>query len=145
MVCRIAQEERIMTNLHEGQHFVDTAHMFTMQDLLDIHSGVLTEYLSSKLTFYSKITPPAVFSAWLRVLSVRSVWIGAPIRTPSSHSTSWLMSVWTVKMCITATVSDLARCVRDVPVKKRKKEIFALSLPVVLIDSAKDKKYNSLL
>jgi len=54
MVCRIAQEERILTNLHERQHFVDNAHMFTLQDLLDIDSGVLTDYLTSKLTLFKE-------------------------------------------------------------------------------------------
>jgi len=52
MVCRIAQEERILTQLHERQHFVDTAHMYSLQDLLDINNGVLVEYLNSRLSIF---------------------------------------------------------------------------------------------
>jgi len=51
-VCRIAQEERILTQLRDRQHFVDSAHMYSLQDLLDLDSGSLTEYLEDKLTVF---------------------------------------------------------------------------------------------
>jgi len=57
IVCRIAQEEKILTQLHERPHFVDSAHMFSLQDLVDINTGSLTEYLATKLaSFQSHIT-----------------------------------------------------------------------------------------
>merc|ERR1712211_80697 len=46
-VCRIAQEERLLTKLKDRQHFVEGADMYSFQDLLDIHSGVLATYLTS--------------------------------------------------------------------------------------------------
>lgn len=52
VVCRIAQDERILTQLRDKQHFVDNTCMFTFQDLLDINTGSLSDYLSSKLTFF---------------------------------------------------------------------------------------------
>jgi len=52
VVCRIAQEERLLTQLHEKQHFVDTAHMYSLQDLMDIDSGSLTQYLEAKLAIF---------------------------------------------------------------------------------------------
>eukprot|EP00092_Neocalanus_flemingeri_P038212 GFUD01041593.1.p1 GENE.GFUD01041593.1~~GFUD01041593.1.p1 ORF type:complete len:419 (+),score=138.92 GFUD01041593.1:400-1656(+) len=57
MVCRIAQEERVLTQLQDRQHFVDSAHMYSLQDLLDINTGSLSEYLTAKLAaFQSHIT-----------------------------------------------------------------------------------------
>lgn len=47
-VCRIAGEERLLTLLLDRHHFVDNAVMFTIQDLLDINSGVLLSYLEAK-------------------------------------------------------------------------------------------------
>jgi len=49
VVCRIAQEERILMNLHEKQHFVDNSFMFSFKDLQELNAGVLTTYLTSKL------------------------------------------------------------------------------------------------
>jgi len=46
-VCRIAQEDRLLTKLKDRQHFVEGADMYSFQDLLDIHSGVLATYLTS--------------------------------------------------------------------------------------------------
>ena len=48
MVCRIAGEERILTQLQERQHCVDNSHMFTLQDLMDVQTGVLISYLETK-------------------------------------------------------------------------------------------------
>ena len=47
MVCRIAGEERLLTVLQDRQHFVDNSEMFSYQDLLDINSGVLQNYLET--------------------------------------------------------------------------------------------------
>ena len=44
---RIAQEDRLLTKLKDRQHFVEGADMYSFQDLLDIHSGVLATYLTS--------------------------------------------------------------------------------------------------
>lgn len=44
--CRAAQEARMLRQLEERQHFVDNAHMFSLQDLIDVNSGVLVEYLT---------------------------------------------------------------------------------------------------
>jgi len=56
-VCRIAGEElRLLTQLQDRQHFVDSAEMFSLQDLMDINTGVLAQYLTNKLeTFKSHI------------------------------------------------------------------------------------------
>ena len=58
LVCRIAGEEkRLLTLLQDRQHFVDSPHMFSLQDMIDINSGVLSQYLQSKLdTFKQHIT-----------------------------------------------------------------------------------------
>jgi len=56
MVCRLAGEERLLTLLHDRQHFVDSAEMFSFRDLIDINSGVLNTYLKTKLdTFKTHI------------------------------------------------------------------------------------------
>ena len=50
LVCRIAGEEkRLLTLLQDRQHFVDSPHMFSLQDMIDINSGVLSQYLQTKL------------------------------------------------------------------------------------------------
>lgn len=55
-VCRLARQEKLLTKLRDRQHFVDNAHMFSFQDLKDLHSGQLSSYLSSILvTFRSHI------------------------------------------------------------------------------------------
>ncbi|XP_042209721.1 differentially expressed in FDCP 8 homolog isoform X2 [Homarus americanus] len=43
--CRTAQESRMLRQLEERQHFVENAFMFSLQDLVDVNSGVLVEYL----------------------------------------------------------------------------------------------------
>ncbi|XP_068219744.1 differentially expressed in FDCP 8 homolog isoform X3 [Palaemon carinicauda] len=43
--CRSAQESRMLRQLEERQHFVENAHMYSLQDLIDTNSGQLVEYL----------------------------------------------------------------------------------------------------
>ncbi|KAG7153278.1 Differentially expressed in FDCP 8-like [Homarus americanus] len=38
--CRTAQESRMLRQLEERQHFVENAFMFSLQDLVDVNSGV---------------------------------------------------------------------------------------------------------
>lgn len=52
VVCRLAQEEKLLTRLKGRQHFVEGAHMYSFQDLQDLKSGVLSSYLSSILSAY---------------------------------------------------------------------------------------------
>merc|ERR1712242_267051 len=47
--CRIAGEERLLTQLQDRQHFVDSAEMFSFRDLVDIHTRVLQTYLQAKI------------------------------------------------------------------------------------------------
>ena len=51
-VCRIAGEERLLTLLQDRQHFVDSPRMFSLQDMIDLNSGVLAQYLQSKLDVF---------------------------------------------------------------------------------------------
>ena len=44
--CRIAQEEKLLRQLNDRQHFVDNFNMYSLQDLIDINSGYLLEYLN---------------------------------------------------------------------------------------------------
>jgi len=50
MVCRIAGEKKLLTLLQDRQHFVDSSEMFSLQDLIDINSGVLLSYLETKFS-----------------------------------------------------------------------------------------------
>ncbi|XP_076044585.1 differentially expressed in FDCP 8 homolog isoform X1 [Oratosquilla oratoria] len=43
--CRTAQENRMLIHLEKRQHFVENAYMYSLQDLIDIHTGVLLQYL----------------------------------------------------------------------------------------------------
>ncbi|KAK7085900.1 Differentially expressed in FDCP 8 [Halocaridina rubra] len=44
-MCRSAQESRMLRQLEERQHFIETAYMYSLQDLLDVNSGYLVNYL----------------------------------------------------------------------------------------------------
>lgn len=44
-VCRIALEEKILLNLVSRQHFVDGPNLYSIQDLIDINSGLLLPFL----------------------------------------------------------------------------------------------------
>lgn len=43
--CRSAQESRMLRQLEERQHFVENAHMYSIQDLIDVEAGVLVAFL----------------------------------------------------------------------------------------------------
>ncbi|XP_045625788.1 differentially expressed in FDCP 8 isoform X2 [Procambarus clarkii] len=51
--CRTAQESRMLRQLEERQHFVENAHMYSLQDLVDVNSGVLVEYLKKVHSSFS--------------------------------------------------------------------------------------------
>ena len=44
-VCRIALEEKILLHLVSRQHFVDGPNLYSIQDLIDINSGLLLPFL----------------------------------------------------------------------------------------------------
>eukprot|EP00111_Clytia_hemisphaerica_P023769 TCONS_00070039-protein len=52
--CRIATEERMLLQVQNRQHFVENSDIYSLQDLLDIHSNVLFEELSKKLEVFRK-------------------------------------------------------------------------------------------
>ncbi|XP_071538102.1 differentially expressed in FDCP 8 isoform X3 [Panulirus ornatus] len=55
--CRTAQESRMLRQLEERQHFVENAQMYSLQDLVDVNSGVLVDYLKkihSSFSFHIK-------------------------------------------------------------------------------------------
>lgn len=52
VVCRLAQEERLLTRLKDRQHFVEGAEMYSFRDLQDLKNGVLTAYLTSILAVF---------------------------------------------------------------------------------------------
>lgn len=52
VVCRMAQEERLLTHLKDRQHFVEGPDMYSLQDLVDLEGGQLTSYLSSVLDIF---------------------------------------------------------------------------------------------
>ena len=57
VVCRLAQEQRLLTQLQDRQHFVENSTMFSFQDLLDLQNGVLHQYLQARLdTFLTHIS-----------------------------------------------------------------------------------------
>lgn len=45
-VCRIASEEKLLLHLISRQHFVDSSHLYSLQDLMDVKSGALTNFLN---------------------------------------------------------------------------------------------------
>ncbi len=44
-VCRIAQEEKLLLHLVSRQHFVDHANLYSINDLVDIKTGMLLSFL----------------------------------------------------------------------------------------------------
>ena len=44
-LCRIALEEKILLHLVSRQHFVDGPNLYSIQDLVDINSGLLLPFL----------------------------------------------------------------------------------------------------
>jgi len=54
VVCRLAQEEKILTKLKERQHFVEGPEMYSLQDLVDLESGQLASYLAATLAAFQE-------------------------------------------------------------------------------------------
>ena len=52
-VCRIASEEKILLNLVSRQHFVDGSTLYSMQDLVDVKTGILLPYLQRITAVFS--------------------------------------------------------------------------------------------
>jgi len=52
--CRIAIEEKLLLMLTERQHFVENAHLYTMQDLVSVNNGKLLEELSRITAAFGK-------------------------------------------------------------------------------------------
>lgn len=48
-VCRVAAQFKLLRKLEERQHFVDTEHHYSLQDLIDVESGVLGTWLGQVL------------------------------------------------------------------------------------------------
>ena len=45
--CKAALKSKLLLQLSPRQHFVDSAEIYSIQDLCDIHSGVLFEFLNT--------------------------------------------------------------------------------------------------
>ena len=54
MQCRKAMKEMLFLKLRDHQHFIDSSKLYTVQDLHDIHNGVLLPELEKVLTDYKK-------------------------------------------------------------------------------------------
>ena len=54
VVCRIAAEKKLLLHLSDRQHFVDGAAYYSMQDLMDIESGALVDYLHAKTELFAE-------------------------------------------------------------------------------------------
>jgi hypothetical protein len=52
--CRSAIESRLLWQLQERQHFVENVDSFSLQDLIDINSGDLLEYLEKVQAVFIK-------------------------------------------------------------------------------------------
>ncbi|PSN44573.1 Differentially expressed in FDCP 8 [Blattella germanica] len=52
--CKSAIESRLLWQLQERQHFVENADSFSLQDLIDINSGELQEYLEKVQAIFIK-------------------------------------------------------------------------------------------
>jgi len=50
VVCRLAQEEKLLRKLDGRQHFVESSAMYSLQDLLYLHSGSLGTFLGVLLS-----------------------------------------------------------------------------------------------
>eukprot|EP00096_Caligus_rogercresseyi_P010006 TRINITY_DN3514_c0_g1_i3.p1 TRINITY_DN3514_c0_g1~~TRINITY_DN3514_c0_g1_i3.p1 ORF type:complete len:314 (+),score=51.93 TRINITY_DN3514_c0_g1_i3:1452-2393(+) len=53
-VCRFASEEKLLLELADRQHFVDSVDHYSLEDLLDTHSGELLKYLERNYTKFSE-------------------------------------------------------------------------------------------
>ena len=51
--CRAATDAKLLLRLSSRQHFVDSPHLYSIQDLIDIHEGVLMPQLQTVYDEYS--------------------------------------------------------------------------------------------
>ncbi|GFS98308.1 differentially expressed in FDCP 8 homolog [Trichonephila clavipes] len=57
LTCHTALEEKLLLQLKDRQHFVESADMYSLQDLIDVTSGVLLSYLEKiHASFVAHIT-----------------------------------------------------------------------------------------
>lgn len=67
----------MLRQLEERQHFVDSAHMFSLQDLIDVNNGILVEYLTKVHTSFAShiknecLVSCAVLCVGISVLAIR--------------------------------------------------------------------------
>jgi len=54
LVCKAAKESKLLLQLQDKQHFVDNCDMYSLQDLEDVHSGQLIEYLTAVHALFAK-------------------------------------------------------------------------------------------
>ncbi|KAJ9591305.1 hypothetical protein L9F63_002155, partial [Diploptera punctata] len=52
--CKSAVENRLLWQLQEKQHFVENVDSYSLQDLIDINSGELLEYLEKVQALFIK-------------------------------------------------------------------------------------------
>ena len=53
-VCRLASDEKLLLHLVSRQHFVDGPHLYSIQDLMDVHSGSLLPFLQRINSIFEK-------------------------------------------------------------------------------------------
>lgn len=46
-VCRLSQSSHLLWKLGDRHHLIDTTHMYSLQDLVDIHGGELPSFLQT--------------------------------------------------------------------------------------------------
>uniref|UniRef100_T1JKT5 Phorbol-ester/DAG-type domain-containing protein n=1 Tax=Strigamia maritima TaxID=126957 RepID=T1JKT5_STRMM len=54
LACKHALKNKLLMMLSERQHFVDNADVYSMQDLIDVESGILVEYLTRIHTHFKR-------------------------------------------------------------------------------------------
>ncbi|XP_064467083.1 differentially expressed in FDCP 8-like isoform X2 [Ornithodoros turicata] len=55
--CHAAQDSKLLLLLHKRQHFVENCHMYSLQDLVDLHDGSLLTYITQvHHVFFKHIT-----------------------------------------------------------------------------------------
>lgn len=52
-VCRVAQEHHLLWKLGERHHLIDTTHMYSLQDLVETHTGDLPTFLQSMVELFT--------------------------------------------------------------------------------------------
>ncbi|KAG0415600.1 hypothetical protein HPB47_007216 [Ixodes persulcatus] len=65
-LCHAAQQQKLLLLLHKRQHFVEGSHMYSLQDLIDLHDGNLLGYLTQvHQVFFDHITKSCEVSAMI--------------------------------------------------------------------------------